>query len=57
VLGLEMEDVDGKANVGKEWVILDMLDKRTVVVEENVFGFEHFNTKCALEEFLKRHCE
>ena len=57
VLGLEMEDVDGEANVGKEWVVLDMLGKRTVVVKENMFRFEHFDTKCMLEEFLKRDCE
>jgi len=40
MLGLEVENVDGEANVIKEWVVLDNLCQRTVVIEEDVVWFD-----------------
>ena len=56
VLGLEVKDVDTKADVGKVRIQLDVLRKGAIVVEKNVVRFDRFDMESTLEEFLRMVC-
>ena len=53
MLGLEVEHINREANIFEEGVILDMLSKAAVVVEDDMIGFEQINMENLLEKILK----
>ena len=53
ILGLEVEHINREANIFEEGVILDMLSKAAVVVEDDMVGFEQIDMENPLEKILK----
>ena len=53
MLGLEVEHINREANIFEEGVVLDVLSKAAVVVEDDVVGFEQIDMENPLEKILK----
>ena len=53
MFGLEVEHINREANIFEEGVILDMLSKAAVVVEDDVVGFEQIDMENPLEKILE----
>jgi hypothetical protein len=52
MLALEVENINGEANLRKDRITLDMFCKRAIVVIEDVVGHTAMNAKHPLDHFL-----